>query len=211
MQEEKKTTSEAPKDTTATQKEQVENQTEESKDNKDVAQDTTDAENTTSQEATEEQEVPDPLELAKQEIGELKDKYLRLYSDFENFRKRKQQERIDLIQNAGSDVLKALIPVLDDFDRAKKSIQDADDEKKGETALEGVEIMYSRLYKTLEQKGLRPMECSEGKDFDPDVQEAIGKAAAPNDELKNKILTEVEKGYVLNEKVLRYAKVIIGA
>lgn len=148
--------------------------------------------------------VVDP---ASRELAELKDKYLRLYADFENFRRRTAKEKLDLITNANEGVLQALIPVVDDFERAMQSIDNTDDV----TALkEGVSLIYNKLYKTLEAKGLKPM-TAKGEPFNADLHESVTQFPAPSDDLKGKVIDEIEKGYYLNDKVIRFAKVIVGS
>lgn len=142
------------------------------------------------------------------EVAELKDKYLRLYSDFENFRKRTAKERIDLIKTASEEVLKDLIPVVDDFER---SIKASDNEADAVKIKEGNQLIYHKLIRTLESKGLKSMEDLIGKPFDPDTQEAITQIPAPSDQLKGSVIDVVEKGYILGEKVVRFAKVVTGA
>lgn len=149
----------------------------------------------------------DPLETAKQEVAELKDKYLRLYADFENFRRRTSKEKLELLSNASADVIKLILPVVDDFERAKVSFDSSVDT---EALKEGVDLIYTKLYKTLESKGLKPME-SKGETFDVELHESIAQFPAPSDDLKGKVIDEIEKGYYLNDKVIRYAKVIVGA
>ncbi|AQG82326.1 nucleotide exchange factor GrpE [Spirosoma montaniterrae] len=144
---------------------------------------------------------------ANQEIAELKDKYLRLYADFENFRRRTAKEKLDLIGNANEGLLQALIPVVDDFERAMLSIEKTDDIA---AIKEGIALIYNKLFKTLETKGLRPM-VSKGEPFDADLHESITQFPAPSEDLKGKVIDEVEKGYFLNDKVIRFAKVIVGS
>ena len=150
----------------------------------------------------------DELATAKKEADELRDKYLRLYSEFENFRRRTSKEKSDLIKSANEDVLTALLPVIDDFERARRSMNDS---VNTEVIKEGVELVFNKLYKTLESKGLKAMESPVGKEFDSEIQEAITQAPAPSEDLKGKIIDEIEKGYSLNDKVIRFAKVIIGS
>lgn len=151
--------------------------------------------------------APEPAERAQQEVAELKDKYLRLYADFENFRRRTAKEKLDLIGNANEGLLQALIPVVDDFERAMQSIDKTDDIA---AVKEGVGLIYAKLYKTLEGKGLKPM-VSKGEPFDADLHESVTQFPAPSDDLKGKVIDEVEKGYYLNDKVIRFAKVIVGS
>ncbi|WP_026999855.1 nucleotide exchange factor GrpE [Eisenibacter elegans] len=142
------------------------------------------------------------------ELAETKDKYLRLYADFENFRRRTSKERLELINSASQDLIQALLPVVDDFERAQKSIGDAPETL---AIREGIDLIYNKLIRVLESKGLKAMESSVGKPFDSETQEAITQIPAPQDELKGKVVDELEKGYLLNEKVIRYAKVVVGS
>jgi molecular chaperone GrpE len=141
------------------------------------------------------------------ELAELKDKYLRLYADFENFRRRTAKEKLDLISNANEGLLQALIPVVDDFERAMQSIDKTDDVA---AVKEGVSLIYNKLFKTLESKGLKPM-TSKGEPFNADLHESVTQFPAPSDDLKGKVIDEIEKGYYLNDKVIRFAKVIVGS
>ncbi len=142
------------------------------------------------------------------EVAELKEKYLRLYSDFENFRKRTAKERIDLIKTASEEVLRDLIPVVDDFERAFKAAEKEADTQKIQ---EGNQLIFHKLVKILESKGLTPMENLVGQPFNPDTQEAITQIPSPSPELKGAVVDVVEKGYFLGEKVVRFAKVVTGA
>ncbi|MCX6215854.1 nucleotide exchange factor GrpE [Spirosoma sp.] len=144
---------------------------------------------------------------AGSELAELKDKYLRLYADFENFRRRTAKEKLELISNANEGVLKALIPVVDDFERAMQSIESTNDVA---ALKEGVSLIYNKLFKTLEGKGLKPM-ISKGETFNADLHESVTQFPAPSDDLKGKVIDEIEKGYYLNDKVIRFAKVIVGS
>ncbi len=147
-----------------------------------------------------------PEEKAKLELAEMKDKYLRLYADFENFRRRTARERLELTATATADTMKDVLPVVDDFERAIKSF-DATTEVK--PLKEGVDLIYQKLYKTLESKGLKPMKTV-GLPFDAELHESIAQYPAPSPELKGMVVDEVEKGYFLNDKVIRYAKVVVG-
>jgi len=153
-------------------------------------------------ELTPEEEI---VEL-KQQVGELKDKYLRVYAEFENFRKRSVREKLDMMKTAAQDTMSVLLPVLDDFDRAKKN---AEDENSTEPFSEGVMMVYNKLSNTLKQKGLKEMETN-GEDFDPELHEAITEIPAPSDDMKGKIIDTIEKGYYLNDSILRHAKVVVG-
>lgn len=140
------------------------------------------------------------------QLAEQKDKYLRLYADFDNFKKRTAKEKLDLIQTAGKDMVLTILPALDDFERAEKAATTATDVN---TVKEGMNLIYTKLFKALESKGLKPME-SIGKDFDVEEQEAITEIPAPTPELRGKVVDEIEKGYFLNDKLIRFAKVIVG-
>lgn len=144
----------------------------------------------------------------EQEVAELKNKYLRLYSDFENFRKRSSKERLELITTASEDVLQDLIPVVDDFERSLKA---SETETDGVKVREGNLLIFQKLTRILTSKGLTPMEGLVGKSFDADTQEAITQIPAPNEKLKGKVVDVVEKGYKLGDKVVRFAKVVTGA
>ena len=159
------------------------------------------------QEITGEAPAADPLTAAKAEIAELKDKYLRLYADFENFRRRTAKEKLEMISGASADTVKLILPIVDDFERAKVSFDSSTDI---EALKEGVDLIYTKLYKALESKGLKAME-SKGADFDAEIHESIAQFPAPSEDLKGKVIDEIEKGYYLNDKVIRYAKVIVGA
>jgi molecular chaperone GrpE len=139
-------------------------------------------------------------------VEELNDKYIRLYSEFDNYRKRTQKEKIELHKTAGEDIFKIMLPVLDDFERAMNAMNEAKDI----TAVkEGVELIFNKLKNGLQQKGLAAME-SKGQAFDADIHEAITNVPAPSEDLKGKVVEELEKGYSLNGKVIRFAKVIVG-
>lgn len=153
-----------------------------------------------------EQNASSERETLQKENQELKDKYLRLYAEFENYKKRTLKEKLDLMRTASSDTIKALLPVLDDFDRAKKN---ADDENTQETFSEGVTLVYNKLYSALKSKGLQPME-STGKPFDPELHEAVTEIPAPSDDMKGKVVDTIEKGYHLNDAIIRHAKVVVG-
>ena len=153
-------------------------------------------------ELTPEEEI---VEL-KQQVGELKDKYLRIYAEFENFRKRSVREKLDMMKTAAQDTMSVLLPVLDDFDRAKKSADSADSEEK---FTEGIELLYHKIYNVLENKGLKSME-STGEAFDPELHEAITEIPAPTEEMKGKVIDTIEKGYKLKDKIIRHAKVVVG-
>ena len=137
----------------------------------------------------------------EEKFAELNDKHLRLFAEFENFKKRTAKERMDLYKTAGESILTALLPVLDDFERSIKANQKQEDE--------GVVLIYNKLKSILETKGLKAMEDPIGQELNTDYHEAITNISAPSDDMKGKIIDVVEKGYFLNEKVIRYAKVVV--
>jgi len=140
------------------------------------------------------------------QVAEAKDKYLRLFAEFENFKKRNMRERLDLLKTAGQDTINKILPVLDDFDRAKKS---AEDESSDEQLSDGVLMVYNKLYTVMGNMGVQPME-STGEVFDAELHEAITEIPAPTEDMKGKIIDTVEKGYYLNDKIIRFAKVVVG-
>jgi len=155
---------------------------------------------------TAQQTEEEELARLKKEKVELKDKFLRLAAEFDNYKKRTLKEKIELMKTAAQDTVSALLPVLDDFDRAKKN---ADDESSKEVFSEGVSLVYQKLYNILKQKGLEPME-STGQNFDPEFHEAITEIPAPSEDMKGKVVDTIEKGYLLNDKIIRHAKVVVG-
>ena len=148
----------------------------------------------------------DPLTELQKKYDTLNDKYLRLYSEFENFRRRTAKEKLDGVVNAGADVVKDLLPVVDDFDRAVISNEQVDDI---EALKEGFKLIQSKMLRLLEQQGLKPMD-SIGKEFDTEYHEAITNIPAPEESMKGKVVDVAEKGYFFKDKILRYAKVIVG-
>ncbi len=146
-----------------------------------------------------------PLD-AEAKIAELNDRYLRLYSEFDNYRKRTAKEKSDIIRSAGEDVFKAIIPTIDDFERAIKANENVDD---ATPIKEGITLIYNKLKATCLSKGLEPMD-SVGKVFDADLMEAITHIPSPSEDMKGKVIDDVEKGYKLGDKVIRFAKVVVG-
>lgn len=140
------------------------------------------------------------------ELAESKDKFLRIFAEFENFKKRNFRENLELRKTAAQDTIVSILPVLDDFDRAKKS---AEDENTEEQISEGILMVYNKLYRVLEARGLKPME-SDGKPFDPDLHEAITEIPVPDEDKKGTVIDTIEKGYYLNDKIIRFAKVVVG-
>lgn len=140
------------------------------------------------------------------ENGELKDKYLRLMAEFENFRKRNVRESLERMKTASQDIMSALLPVLDDFDRAKKS---AEDENTEEVFSEGISLLYQKLNGLVKSKGLEKFD-STGEVFDAELHEAITEIPVTDDAMKGKVVDTIEAGYTLNEKIIRHAKVVVG-
>ena len=153
----------------------------------------------------EEAEPVNELKKLQDDLAEAKDKYLRLYAEFENFRRRTAKERMELIQSAGERLLTELLPVADDFDRAEKSYNDKNDKE-----AEGFFLIQNKFKKILEMNGVKPMDTSTGE-FNPDFHDAITQLPVEDESKKGKIVEVVEKGYLLNEKVIRHAKVVVGA
>jgi molecular chaperone GrpE len=152
------------------------------------------------------EEVSSEKPTFEDQLAEAKDKYLRLYADFENFRRRTSKEKIEMIQNASEGLLKELIPIVDDFERANKSFETVTEV---EPMKEGIALIFNKFQKTLAGKGVKSIE-SKGKDFDVELHECITQFAA-GEENKGKVIDEIEKGYSLNDKVIRYAKVVVGS
>lgn len=146
----------------------------------------------------------DPLLKIQDELAEAKDKYLRLYAEFDNYRRRTSKEKAEMIQGANEHLIKVLLPVVDDFERAEKAFGG-----KADKEIEGFLLIQSKLKKVLDQFGVKAMD-SQG-DFNPDLHEAITQIPAPNEKLIGKIVDVVEKGYLINEKVIRFAKVVVGS
>jgi len=146
------------------------------------------------------------MELLLQELQEQKEKYIRLYADFDNFKRRNAKERVELIQTAGREVIQSMLEVMDDCDRAEKQIQKSDDLKQ---IREGIQLVFTKFRSTLQSKGLKEMK-SIGEEFNPDVHEAITEIPAPDEGMKGRVVDEVEKGYMLNDKIIRFSKVVVG-
>jgi molecular chaperone GrpE len=142
----------------------------------------------------------------KADLEKEKDKFLRLFAEFENYKRRTSKERVEMFKTASQDVIVAMLPVLDDFDRAQNEISKAKDKN----LLKGVELIHNKFKETLRAKGLEVMEVKEGDSFDADLHEAITQIPAPSDKLKGKIVDVVEKGYKLGDRIIRYPKVVTG-
>lgn len=186
------------------------------KQNKKHSERSTAKKETKSEKKSEEEEVKVEKEEAKVEkktektdtekLSEMNDKYLRLAAEYDNYRKRTLKEKMDLTKSAGEDILVNILPVMDDFERGLDSIDKAKDIK---AVKEGVQLIYNKFSEFLKQRGIKEIEAKE-KDFDTDMHEAITKIPAPTEELKGKVVDVIEKGYYLNEKVIRFSKVVIG-
>lgn len=168
-------------------------------------------ENTINETETPAAEMPAAEELSaeaklEEEVAKEKDKFLRLFAEFENYKKRTSKERLELFRTANQEVLQALLPVMDDFDRAMVQIAKSEDD----VLFKGVELIHNKLRDTLAAKGLEVVEIKAGDSFDADFAEAITQIPAPSDDLKGKIVDVVEKGYKLGDKIIRFPKVVIG-
>jgi len=146
------------------------------------------------------------VQKLQEEVAEQKDKYLRLFAEFDNAKRRNAKERIELMQTAGKEVITSLLDVLDDCDRAEKVLNTSDDPA---VIKEGVQIVFNKLRNVMQSKGLKAMETV-GTEFNADLHEAIAEIPAPSPKLQGKVLDEVTKGYLLNDKIIRFAKVVVG-
>lgn len=170
-------------------------------------------ENTENQEVTQDQNTENntkdersEIEILKEDLQKEKDSYLRLFAEFDNYKKRTAKERLEIFKTANSEVIIALLPVLDDFERAMKEI-----EKSGQDDLvKGVSLIQKKFIEILRGKGLKALEIQSGDEFDTDKMEAVTQIPAPTEELKGKVVDVVETGYALNDKIIRYAKVVTG-
>ncbi|HEY0654596.1 MAG TPA: nucleotide exchange factor GrpE [Chryseosolibacter sp.] len=159
-----------------------------------------------SESATAEDQSGAEVAKLKEEVASSKDKYLRLYSEFENFRRRTAKEKLEMVQSANEQLIKALIPVLDDFERAEKSFAEKNDKD-----AEGFFLIQSKFRKVLDLYGVKVMDVKQGSDFNTDLHEAITQVPSPDPSLKGKVVDVVEKGYLLSDKVVRFAKVVVGS
>ena len=154
-----------------------------------------------------EQETQTVEEQLTETLVQEKDKFMRLFAEFENFKRRTAKERIELFKTAGEDIMVVMLPVLDDFERALNHIEE---DKEAEELRKGVLLIYQKLMTTLDQKGLKAIKVEKGEAFNADMHEAITQIPAPSDDLKGKIIDIVEKGYKLGDKTIRFPKVVIG-
>ncbi len=164
-------------------------------------------ETTTEEQITEETKEVSEVESLKEELSKEKDRYLRLFAEFENYKRRTGKERVEMFKTAGREVMESLLPVLDDFERALNEIKKSADKE----LLEGVELINDKLIKTLNDKGLEVMAVKAGDKFDADLHEAVTQIPAPKKKLKGKIVDVIQKGYTLGDKIIRYPKVVTGA
>ncbi|GGW27214.1 protein GrpE [Arenibacter certesii] len=165
--------------------------------------------NEVDQEAESEVELGEELsveEQLKEDLGKEKDKFLRLFAEFENYKKRTSKERMDLFKTAGQEVILSLLPVMDDFDRALAEISKSDDDG----MYQGVLLINNKLRETLKSKGLLEVEVKEGDDFDAEIHDAVTQVPAPDKKLKGKIIDVIQKGYKLGDKIIRHPKVVVG-
>ena len=158
---------------------------------------------TESPEPTEEDDKMAKIVALEEALAQEKDQKLRLYADFENHRKRTAKERVELFGSANQELMSALLPIVDDFNRALKNVENSEAE-------EGIRLIYHKFENVLQSKGLKPMEDTTGKDFDVDTMEAITRIPAPSPELKGKVVDQLEQGFFLGNKIIRYARVVVG-
>jgi len=157
-------------------------------------------------EVTTEEPVQDELASLKEKLADVNDKYLRLSAEYDNYRKRTLKEKMELMKTAGESIILSLLPVVDDFDRALAHMDEAKDT---EAVLQGVKLIHNKFKDFLTQKGVKEIEAKE-KEFDTDLHEAVTKIPAPTEEMKGKVIDCIEKGYTLQEKVIRFSKVVVG-
>jgi molecular chaperone GrpE len=152
------------------------------------------------------EELTDEAQKIQAELAEQKEKYLRLYAEFDNYKRRNARERVELMQTAGREVIVPLLEVLDDCDRAEKQLQESGQQ---DAVQEGVLLVFNKLRSVLFAKGVKPMDCK-GREFNPDEHEAVSQVPVADENLKGKIIEEIVKGYYLNDKIIRFAKVVVG-
>lgn len=163
----------------------------------------TESPETESPEPSEEDEKMTKIVALEEALAQEKDQKLRLYADFENHRKRTAKERVELFGSANQELMSALLPIVDDFNRALKNVENSEAE-------EGIRLIYHKFENVLQSKGLKPMEDTTGKDFNVDTMEAITRIPAPSPELKGKVVDQIEQGFFLGNKIIRYARVVVG-
>ncbi|HUH34689.1 MAG TPA: nucleotide exchange factor GrpE [Moheibacter sp.] len=151
-------------------------------------------------------EKPSETELLKEQLQKEKDQFLRLFAEFDNFKKRTAKERLDIFKTANAETITSLLPILDDFERAIKEIGKSAEQQH----LQGVQLIQNKMIETLRSKGLKALEINVGDDFNTDQMEAVTQIPAPSEELKGKVIDIIETGYALTDKIIRYAKVVVG-
>ncbi|NJB37466.1 nucleotide exchange factor GrpE [Croceivirga sp. JEA036] len=156
--------------------------------------------------AVEEEETMSKEEQLQEELGKEKDKFLRLFAEFENFKKRTSKERMELFKTAGQEIMTSMLPVMDDFDRALKEIAKTEEKE----LLKGVELISTKFRETLKNKGLEEVAVEAGETFDAELHEAVTQIPAPDDSMKGKIIDVIEKGYKLGDRIIRHPKVVVG-
>jgi molecular chaperone GrpE len=169
------------------------------------------ASKTQEEEASNAEHTEQALKQAQEDLAAANDKYLRLYSEFDNFRRRAAKEKLSLIETAGEDIIKKLLPIADDFERALEAFQAADTAAAPQATQEGVRLIYEKLVHLLQQAGVQLMPLDKGTVFDTELHEAVTQMSTEDQGMQGKVLEVLEKGYLLNEKVLRFAKVVTGA
>ena len=163
-------------------------------------------EKSTNNQSNNSSEADEAISILEAELHKEKDKFTRLFAEFENYKRRTAKERLELLTSAGQDVILSMLPVLDDFDRALVEISKSEDEN----LLRGVELIHSKFLNTLRSKGLEQIQVATADPFDSDIHEAITQTTAPTEDLRGKVLDVVEKGYKLGDKIIRYPKVVVG-
>lgn len=189
--------------------EEMEAKTENLQEQKPVAEENTQAEKATSEATEQEDKKPEPDKKEKtdaEKLADMEDKYLRLVAEYDNYRKRTLREKMELTKSAGADILLNLLPVKDDFERALAHLDKSSDM---DAVKEGIDLIFVKFSEFIKQRGVKEIEAME-QPFDTDVHEAVTKIPAPTDELKGKVVDVIEKGYMLQDKVIRFAKVVVG-
>lgn len=176
--------------------------------NQEVDKDTVEGtvENSEEGQDADKEEIVSEVDQLKQDVSKEKDNFLRLFAEFENYKKRTSKERIELFSTANKELMTVLLPILDDFERGLKEIEKSSDK----ALLEGMQLIYNKFKNTLNQKGLKEMEVKQGEVFDAEIHEAISQIPAPSKKLKGKIIDTVEKGYKLGDTIIRFPKVVLG-
>lgn len=164
------------------------------------------AENINDSQNIENESIESEVDVLKDELGKEKNNFLRLFAEFENYKKRTSKERIELFSTANKELMTVLLPILDDFERGLKEVEKSSDN----VLLEGMQLIYNKFKNTLNQKGLKVMEVKQGDAFDAEIHEAISQIPAPSKKLKGKIIDTVEQGYKLGDTIIRYPKVVLG-